>query len=198
MRDILVNDEPIEKVNSFKYLGVMLRSDMLNVDDVQRAMRKFYSEFNCILRKFSFVDVNVKLYLFRYYCMQIYGADLWLDDKGSVSLLKQFAVGYHKAVKKMLGLSSHESNHFACQEARMPIFNHMINRMKIMTALRLFSSPCNYFKKILPYLNISSYFREKIEELTLKEYNFELVFENDVDAINSRIVFVQNHEDTMR
>ena len=122
MRDILVNDEPIEKVNSFKYLGVMLRSDMLNVDDVQRAMRKFYSEFNCILRKFSFVDVNVKLYLFRYYCMQIYGADLWLDDKGSVSLLKQFAVGYHKAVKKMLGLSSHESNHFTCQEAKMPIF----------------------------------------------------------------------------
>ena len=171
---------------------------MVNADDIQRAMKKFYCEFNSILRKFSFTDLNVKFYLFKYYCMQIYGSDLWLDDRRSVGALKQFAVGYHKAIKKLLGLSSHESNHFACQEARMLTFNHMVNKSKITTAIRLFNSPCDFFSKILPFLSVSSYIRLKIDELCFKQYDVERVFENDIDAMISRIIFVQNHEETMR
>ena len=198
VKDMEMNGEPVGRVDIFKYLGYILRSDLLNVDDIQRAMKKFYCEFNNILRKFSFADINVKLYLFRYYCLQIYGADLWLKDEGSVSTLKNFAVGYHKAIKKILGISSHESNHFACQEAQMPIFKHLLNKKRIMTAIRLFYFPCNYFKKVLPFLKISSVFRARMEKLSHREYDIEFVFENDVDAINSRIIYVQNHEETMR
>ena len=198
VKDMEMNGGPVGRVDVFKYLGYILRSDLRNVDDIQRAMKKFYCEFNNILRKFSFADFNVKLYLFRYYCLQIYGADLWLKDEGSVSTLKHFAVGYHKAIKKILGLSSHESNHFACQEAQMPIFKHLLNKKRIMTAMRLFYFPCNYFRKVMPFLKISSVFRARIEKLSRREYDIEFIFENDVDAINSRIIYVQNHEETMR
>ena len=140
----------------------------------------------------------MKLYLFKSYCLQIYGADLWLDYKGALGVLKQFAVGYHGAIKKLLGLSSHESNHYACQEARMLIFKHFVNKARLCTSMRLFSTPCSYFMKILPFLRISSVIRSKIEEVFEREYDTEYVFENDFDAVLARIIYVQNHEETMR
>ncbi|MEL6989899.1 MAG: reverse transcriptase family protein, partial [Bacteroidota bacterium] len=101
--DMIIDNEPIEKVNSFKYLGYVIRSDLSNIDDIQRALRKFYSDFNGMLRKFSFASLEVKLYLFKYFCLQMYGADLWIGNRGSLGILNQFAIGYHKAIKKMLG-----------------------------------------------------------------------------------------------
>lgn len=198
VRDMQIDNEPIERVMVFRYLGYVIRYDLVNTDDIQRAMKKFYCEFNVILRKFSFADVRVKLFLFRYYCLQIYGSDLWLESKGAINVLKQFAVGYHKAIKKILGLSSHESNHFACQEAQLLTFKHLLNKMKVMTVFRLFQSPCNYIAKNLPFLRISSVFCTEIRDLFHKEYGIEDVLDNDRDAVNARIVYVQNHEETMR
>ena len=193
-----IDGEAIEKVNEFKYLGFIIRSDSSNVDDIQRALKKFYCNFNNILRKFSFADVNVKVYLFKCYCLQIYGAEMWMQDKGSTSIFKNFAVAYHKAIKKLLGLSTKESNHYACQEAKLFIFKHLINKIRISSALRLFFSPCKYFRKILTFLKISSFIVKMTQELSIKEYDIELVFENDLDAIIARIMYVQNHEGTMR
>ena len=198
INDMQIENDPIEQVNTFKYLGFEISNDLNEVNDIKRAMRKFYCQFNGILRKFSSVDVNVKLYLFKTYCVQIYGSDMWLNNRGSSSVLKQFSVGYHKAIKRILGLSTHESNHFVCQEARILTFNHFLNRSKIMTAIRLLHSPCNYFRKIMPFLNMSSFFRSRIKDLCQREYGIHNVFENDIDAIDSRIKFVQNHEETMR
>ena len=84
-----IENETIEQIHSFKYLGYIIRSDLVNADDIQRALKKFYIEVNSILRKFSKSDKRVKLYLFRSYCLQIYGADLWLSSKGSVNTLNQ-------------------------------------------------------------------------------------------------------------
>ena len=198
MKDKEIDGETIEKLNEFKYLGFMLRSDLSNVDDIQRAVRKFYCDFNSILRKFSFADVKVKLYLFKYYCLQLYGVDLWLKDRGSTNAFGNFAVAYHKAIKKILGLSTHESNHYACQEAELFIFKHLINKFRINTALRLVYSPCNYFRKNMSFLKISSVFIKSVEELARDTYDIDLIWENDLCAINARIAYVQNHEGTMR
>ena len=151
-----------------------------------------------MLRKFSFADVRTKLFLFKYYCLQMYGADLWLESRGTKTIIKQFTVAYHKAIKKILGLSSHESNHYACQEARLFTFMHLLNKMKIISVLRLFQSPCSYIAKNLSFFRISSIFCNKTKELFYKEYGIKDIFDNDKDAIISRIMFTQNHEETMR
>ena len=190
--------EPIEMVTQFKYLGIVLKDTLSNCGDIQRALSKFYCEFNNILRKFHFADYNVKLHLFRHYCLQIYGSDLWFYNVGVIGHLKHFAIGYHKAIKKILGLSTHESNHYACQEAELLTFKHLLNKIRIITAIRLFSSPCNYFRKILYFLNVSSVFLNEIKTIALTEYDIESLFENDRDAIMSRIVYVQNREETLR
>ena len=124
--------------------------------------------------------------------MQIYGSDLWFNNVRAIGHLNHFAVGYHKAIKKILGLSTHESNHYACQEARLLTFKHLLNKIRIMTALRFYNFPCDYFRKISYFLNVSSVFFNEVKNLALEEYNIESLFENDRDAILSKILYVQH------
>ena len=48
------------------------------------------------------------------------------------------------------------------------------------------------------FLNVSSVFLNEITNLVCNEYGFDALLDNDKDAIFSRIVYVQNHEETMR
>ena len=194
---IMMGDEYIEEVEFVKYLGYIVSRD-LNIDkDVNRAMKKFYIEFNQILRKFHFLDNSIKIFLFKQYCMQIYGAELWFGSK-SKSLLKQFTVGFHKAVKKLLGLSSHENNHYACQEANILMFNHYLNKLKICATIRLYRNPCKFIEKVAPYLTVSSVLLREVLKILESLYDCDSLFDNDLMAIISRIHFIQNHETQLR
>ena len=133
IRSFVVNKAPIEVVKSFKYLGYMISDSLDNTEDINRAKSKFYAEFNVILRNFHFTSKEIKTFLFKQYCLQLYGSELWFGSKKSRLALKEFALGYHKAVKKLLGLSMHESNHYACQEANLLTFQHFVNKLKIGT-----------------------------------------------------------------
>ena len=195
-----IDQKQIECVSSYKYLGYIIVNDLSIKEDVSRALNKFYSDINMILRKFSYADKEVKLYLFKQYCLQIYGAEFWWRDLSSRSsaILKQFSVSYHKSIKKLLQLSSHESNHYACQEAQLLTFQHFINKLKIMAVIRLFSKPCAFIRKIEDHMYISSFLLSEVSNILKTDYDVDTVFENDRDAIYSRICFVQNHEKQMR
>ena len=94
----------VEFARTIRYLGYEIVDTLCNENDINCKMRKFYAEFNQILRKFNNLDVNTKLFLFKQYCLQIYGSELWFGRNRSNSNIKQFAVGYLKAVKKILCL----------------------------------------------------------------------------------------------
>ena len=193
-----INNKPLEQVQSFKYLGYVLTNKLCNVDDINRARNKFYGDFNSLLRKFYFADIKVKLFLFKQYCTQFYGSNMWFYSKGSISSLKQFGVGYHKGIKKVLGLSYHESNHYACQEASLLTFEHLLNKIRIDTIMRFFGAPCDFIEKISYILEISSEFLRETSDIFLNKYSIGSILENDRDAIVSRIWYVQNHEAQMR
>ena len=111
-----------------------------------------------LLRKFNFSNLNVKIFLFRQFCLQIYGCELWFSGSYSMAVMKGFGVGYHKALKKIMNLSYHESNHYACQEAQVYTFKHFINKCKIIAALRMLCASCDFILKILDISKISSIF----------------------------------------
>ena len=123
---------------------------------------------------------------------------MWCHNERASTSLKQFAVGYHKAIKKMLNLSYHESNHYACQEAGLLTFQHLMNVQKFNTVTRLFLFPCTFIQKSLSYLKVSSYLLKDIRNIFLRDYNIEAIFKQDRDAVRARVSFVQNHEDQMR
>ena len=189
---------PIEIVTSIKYLGYVISDKLDYSEDLSRVKNKFYAEFNVILRHFHFVDKDIKVFLFKQYCLHFYGSELWFGLKRPSQELKQFAVGYHKAIKKLLGLSMHESNHFACQEARLLSFNHLINKIQINALHRFINKPCKIVHKLKVFLRISSVFSENIGKMLYDEYDVLSFYDNDIDAIFSRIYFKQNHELQMR
>ena len=195
-----IDHKNIDFVSSYRYLGFVIMDNLSFKDDISRALSKFYADFNMILRKFSYADKDVKLYLFKQYCLQIYGAEFWLGDGagGSSAVLKQFSISYHKAIKKLLHFSSHESNHFACQEAQLLTFQHLFNNAKIMSALRLFSQPCIFIRKTIDFLYISSLLLNDVLFILRRDYDIDSLYDNDRDAIYSRICFIQNHEKQMR
>ena len=193
-----MDGKPIEFVTSFKYLGFVVTSNLNNKEDIDRVRGKFYSEFNSILRNFNFADQKVKLFLFKQYCLQFYGSELWIGSGGASGALKQFAIGYHKAIKKLLNLSYHESNHFACQEAQLLTFKHLLNRIKIMATYRLISRPCEFIRQIMLYMNVSSALMREVHLILEDDYDIDSLLDNDFEAINSRILFKQNHEKQMR
>ena len=193
-----VDGHVIEIVSSFKYLGYVLSSNMGFDEDVNRLRSKFHVQFNSMLRNFHFTDKKVKLFLFNQYCLQMYGCELWFGGTSSAHSLKQFAVGYHKAIKKILNLSYHESNHYACQEAQFFTFQHLINKYKIMSAIRIITNPCNFICKIMDYFVLSSTFLREVYDILKKFYDIDSLIFNDRDAIIARVCFVQNHEKQMR
>ena len=193
-----IRDNKLDRVESIKYLGFTLDRHSSNNDDIYWARKKFDSDFNSLVRKFHFASNNVKIFLFKQFCIQFYGGDLWFYNKGSNYEIKQFAVAYHKAIKKILCLSTHESNHFACQEASLFTFEHLLNRMKVLTLFRFLKSPCMFVQKVSYFLNKSSVFLNEIIELFIVKYDIEMLLEQDRDAIISRLQFVQNHEGRMR
>ena len=193
-----IGEIALQNVDSFKYLGYIIKSNMSNSDDIDRARNRFYQEFNAIIRKFSFANISVKLFLFSQYCLQFYGTELWFFNKQSKSNLKQFSIGYHKAIKKIQGLSYHESNHYACQEAKLYTFEHLVNKVKILFIMRLIRNPCYFVKNLLSFLTVSSVLYEEVCDLLWRKYDIDSLEDNDKAAIIARIAYIQNHESQLR
>ena len=198
VKSFTVERENIEFVTSFRYLGFMIKDNLRNNDDIDDKRNRFYKEFNCLLRKFHFVDKDILLYLFKQYCLQIYGAELWIRDNKSAGNLKQYSIGYHKAIKKILNVSTHESNHFVCQEAGVYIFDHYINMLKISAGIRFMTKSCDFIAKNFAFFTVSSFLLRDLYDILSNIYDLESLLENDKEAIMSRITYVQNHESQLR
>ena len=84
------------------YLGVVLTDDISCVKDVEGAELAFFKQFISIYHKFSFVDKNVMLHLFRLYAMSFYGAETWYI-KLKLKYIKNISVPYYKAIKRICG-----------------------------------------------------------------------------------------------
>ena len=85
-------------VEQCRYLGTTI--SIKNSDlDLKRQMRKMYANANVLLRKFSKCSINVKCYLFKTYCSNLYCAPMWIDCtktalKKIESSLQQFKTIY--------------------------------------------------------------------------------------------------------
>ena len=63
----------IPTVDQRRYLGITISTNNSDVD-LKRQMRKLYANVNLLLRKFSKCSVDVKCFLFKTYCSNLYCA----------------------------------------------------------------------------------------------------------------------------
>ena len=77
-------------------------------------------------------------------------------------------------------------------------FQHLVNKYKIMSAIRFISKLCNFIQSVMPFFSISSVFLKHVYGIVEKEYNVDSLLHNERDAIVARICYIQNNEKQMR
>ena len=67
---IKIGENNIKFVSEVKYLGYYIDFNLCNETDIRNNLNSFYKQFNCTLRKFSKLDSDVLLKLFKTYSLQ--------------------------------------------------------------------------------------------------------------------------------
>ncbi len=190
-----LNNKQLSIVDDFKYLGIALTSNMRNDKDIRRCELAFLRQFYSIFRKFSYADESTLCFLFSSHCMSFYGSEIWCDRRGSKSSLRTLEVTYHKCIKKVMKVPIHTSNHLICEKTGFFVFKHLINWKMISFFFKLIRTESKCFlPHICHFLSYSELIRN-VKEIFFDDYNIINVFENDIDAIRSRIEFVQSREE---
>jgi len=114
----------LEYVESFKYLGHIIKSKLLDDDDIQREIRNLFIRTNILIRRFKKCSLSVKLVLFRRYCLAMYDSALW--KRYSVSQYTKLKYSYHKWLKKLFGFKSIDSVTSILFELSLPSFNTLM------------------------------------------------------------------------
>lgn len=74
---VVVAGTALRVVDSFKYLGHIIRDDLEDDLDVERERRALAVQSNVLTRRFAPCSVNVKLSLFKAYCTTFCSGSLW-------------------------------------------------------------------------------------------------------------------------
>ena len=183
----------INIVNSYKYLGIVLTDNLRIKLDIERVEKSFLKQFHCIYRKFYFTNEIMLGFLFKTHCLSFYGAELWHDKSYSLGRFNDFSINYHNAIKQILKLPTYESNHVACESMDWLTCKHFINHKIIAFALQVWKSQSTSVFYHRAYLLNNSRLLNDAKWLGLG-YDIPNVFDNDIDAIKSRILFTQKHE----
>ena len=188
------NGKYLKFADEIEYLGFILTYNSSNKKDIIKNRNSFYKNFNTMIRNFYNADLHVIVKLFKSYCMQFYGSNLWFNNLGCKHELKQFEIGFHKAVKRILNVPYSSGNHYCCDILGILTFRHFINLNRIKFVNNLFNKPCNFIDKNLSFLIDNSYILKDTNMILLSEYNVVNIFLNDFDAILARIFYVNNNE----
>ena len=87
-------------VSNFKYLGRIIEHTFCDDSDVNRELRNVFARVNVLIRRFSYCSTQVKLRLFKSYCLCYYDIALWQNYHVSVDNMLTSA--YVKCMKLSL------------------------------------------------------------------------------------------------
>lgn len=164
---VWMNNTVVDYKSSNKYLGVIISNDMTCNADMKRQIRCIYTRSNQLLKHFWLCSNNVKIRLFKTYCINFYCCQLWcLYKRATISCLK---VAYNNSFRKLLGLDRRcsasnmftESNVNSFDSIRRKHIFGFRNRidnsnnsvLKTLYNSRLFTSSLNKEWTSLLYLN---------------------------------------------
>ena len=89
-------------------------------------MRKCYDNANMLLRKFVKCSLDVKFYLFKTYCCNLYCAPFWYDS--TKAAMKNLKVAYNNSLRRLLDLPSHNSASGMFVNWNIPSFGELLRK----------------------------------------------------------------------
>lgn len=125
-------------VNSFKYLGHIIKDNLMDDDDLERQRRGIACRSNMLARRFYLCSDQVKITLFKAYCQSLYTSQLWYKyTKRAYNTLR---VQYNNAFRAMLKLPWRCSASGMFAENRVTDFHGLMRKLKASFYDRLRSS----------------------------------------------------------
>ena len=189
---VKLNGRSLEQVKDCLYLGVVLNEYGNVGPDLDRIIDSFLKQFNGMYSKFYFADKNVLYFLFKSYTSSFYGLEVW-HDKILKNQMNKISVAYHKAIKRISGFNTWDSNHEACKAVGAPIFKHLLAKRKLLFWHKIVRSKSSCMANLTYYFRYCSVTSQKLSHLFLESYNVDIV-SNPLCAILARIQYVQRTE----
>jgi hypothetical protein len=122
--ELCVSGCEITFVESFKYLGHIIKNDLTDDLDMIKEMKGLYTRTNILIRRFHLCSNRVKVKLFKAYCICIYGVSLWQNYNGKTMARLQYC--YNKCAKMFFGYNKYDSISYLLLELRLPSFYTII------------------------------------------------------------------------
>ena len=100
--NVKLDCDTLEYISCTKYLGFTFNMNSQDDDDMLRQMRTLYIRSNKLLRTFHYCTIDVKLELFRSFCMPFHCCYLWTAYKKST--FDKLRVAFNNAYRRVLNL----------------------------------------------------------------------------------------------
>ena len=97
----------MKTVNEYKYLGVIVQCNGMDDLDISRQIQTTYIQGNCIIHKFRGCSDYVKVQLFKTYCYNMYGSQLWA--KYSTGVLDRLRVAFNNVFRIFMSIDRRAS-----------------------------------------------------------------------------------------
>ena len=124
--NFMLNGCVLNVVSSYKYLGHVISPVSDDNLDIARQMSLLYARTNVLIRKFGKCSRQVKLCLFRAYCIQFYGAGLW--ETFNITVMNRFEAAY--CVKLFFGFARLNIVSAMFCELGLPTFKTIVHNAK--------------------------------------------------------------------
>ena len=133
-------------------------------------------------------------FLFKTYCTSFYGISTWIDEAISDNKIRKISVGYHKAVKRLANMAQWQSNHEACEKLEVNIFKHLLHKRILSHYYSLIYSKSGIISSFRYFFQYQSFTKSVLTDSFSKIYGVANFENNDVQALNSRVDFIQRNE----
>lgn len=193
---LYINNNNINKVKSYKYLGYVLDEKMSYNEDVKHCTLTFNKQFFSMYRKLYYLESDTLIFLFKAYCMSFYSSTNWYSLENCKKSFNTLATLYHKHIKKIYKVNKYHSNHIICKEANILTFKHFISTKILNFVINLVNGKNNCLKQLKYYFMNDAITINKFKKYFEENYNISNIFENDLDALHSRIQYVEKNEPT--
>ncbi|CAH2230685.1 jg11989 [Pararge aegeria aegeria] len=123
---VLLDGTPVQVVEQFKYLGHMLSGSLSDDLDIERERRSLAIRCNMLARRFARCSEDVKITLFKAYCLSFYTSQLWISyTKRSFNTLR---VQYNDALRVLLKKARYCSASGMFADAGVPDFYAVLRK----------------------------------------------------------------------
>jgi len=116
-------------VSQFKYLGHIIEHTFSDNSDIRRELKSLFARANVLIRRFAYCSLQVKLKLFRSYCLCFYDVALWSDFH--MTVFNKLVSAYSKCMKMFFGFSKYGSVTGMLLQLGLPSFATVLHNARV-------------------------------------------------------------------